>query len=95
MIAAKEHRWIVLGTDGRHITLGRHTDPTENEILTAESSLVSQGLSGWLAVIEGECWSKRAKLSVMAVRPLASPSVPFAAAVTAFKEARAAALSQT
>ena len=92
-MTAKEHRWIVLGTDGRHVTLGRHSDPTEAEILAAEDQLAKQGLAGWLAVVEGAYWSKRTKLSVLAVRPLAHPTVPFDEAVSAFQTSRSRALA--
>ena len=46
--APLERRWIVLGTDGRYVTLGRASDPSEEEIRRAETSLRAQGLSGWL-----------------------------------------------
>jgi hypothetical protein len=92
MVRRAEHRWIVLGTDGRHVTLGRHTDPTEDEILAAESGLIAQELSGWLVIVEGNYWDKRSKISVMEVRSLAAPSTSFDSAVTAFRTARAIAL---
>ena len=40
-----ESRWIVLGTDGRHVSLGR-ADPSEAEIATASDALTAQQLSG-------------------------------------------------
>jgi len=43
-----ETRWIVLGTDGRHGSLGR-TEPSEAEVLAASDALAAQGLSGWIA----------------------------------------------
>jgi hypothetical protein len=53
-----ETRWIVLGTDGRHVSLCR-TEPSEVEIATASDALAAQGLSGWLARMEGEYYSRR------------------------------------
>ena len=85
---ARERRWVVLGTDGRHVTLGRHSDPTAEEIDSAEQALAKQGLAGWLAVVEGDYWRKKAKLGVLMVRPLASPTVEFDVAVASFEEAR-------
>ena len=41
--AALETRWIVLGTDGRHVTMGRHTDPSPEEVEQAERGLAAQG----------------------------------------------------
>ena len=53
-----ETRWIVLGTDGRHVSLGR-TEPSEAEIATASDALAAQGLSGWLARMQGEYYSRQ------------------------------------
>jgi hypothetical protein len=50
-----ETRWIVLGTDGRHVSLGR-TEPSETEIATANDALAAQGISGWLPP---SLWSQR------------------------------------
>lgn len=41
-----DRRWIVLIEDGRCATLGRARDPSEDEIVRAESSLKVQGLAG-------------------------------------------------
>ncbi|MCA3360078.1 MAG: hypothetical protein ING02_18970 [Roseomonas sp.] len=56
MRAETETRWIVLGTDGRHVSLGR-TKPSEAEIATASDALAAQGLSGWLARMQGNYYS--------------------------------------
>jgi glucokinase len=53
-----ETRWMVLGTDGRHVSLGR-TEPNEAEIATASDALAAQGLSGWLARMQGDYYSRR------------------------------------
>lgn len=89
---SRERRWIVLGTDGRHVTLGRHSDPTEEEVLAAERSLAAAGLAGWLAVMEGDYYARRGRPSVMMVRPLAAPADAFEDAAAAFEAARARAL---
>ena len=89
---ARERRWIVLGNDGRHVTLGRHTDPTEEEVLAAERSLAASGLAGWLAVMEGDYYAPRGRPSIMMVRPLATPAGAFEDAAAAFEAARAQAL---
>ena len=57
MHAETETRWIVLGTDGRHVSLGR-TEPSEAEIAIASDALAAQGLSGWLARMQGEYYSR-------------------------------------
>jgi hypothetical protein len=53
-----ERRWIVLTEDGRHVTLSRHTDPTDAEVDATEKTPIDQQLRGWLAVTEGDYWSR-------------------------------------
>ena len=53
-----ESRWMVLGSDGRHVSLGR-TEPSEAEIAVASDALAAQGLTGWLARMQGEYYSRR------------------------------------
>ena len=86
-----ETRWIILGTDGRHVTMGRHSDPSPEEVARAENGLAAQGLAGWLAVMKGSYYTRR-KPSLMMVRPLCDPKRPFAEAVDAFQAARKASL---
>jgi hypothetical protein len=57
MHAETETRWIVLGTDGRHVSLGR-TEPSEAEVMAATDALAAQGLTGWLARMQGEYYSR-------------------------------------
>lgn len=85
--SCEERRWIVLGEDGRHVTLGRHSDPSPAEIAQAEARLAAQGLAGWLAVMEGAYYERRIP-TVMMVRPLCNPQRQFPEALAAFQEAR-------
>lgn len=83
-----EKRWIVLGTDGRHVTLGRHSDPTDDEVARSEDALRLQGLAGWLAIISG-AYYERGSIEILQVRPLAAPPADgWEAAVEAFKARR-------
>ena len=91
---AGNRRWIVLGEDGRHATLGRASAPTADELAAAEAALVAQALSGWLAVMGGEYWRRRARLSLFEVQPMASPASAFSKAVAAFEARRAASLAE-
>jgi hypothetical protein len=91
MESGGERRWIILGEDGRHITVGRHSDPSSEELAQAEAGLVAQGLAGWLAIMKGGYYQRR-KPALMMVRPLCSPQRPFAEAVEAFEVVRRAAL---
>ena len=86
-----ETRWVILGTDGRHVTMGRHTDPSPDEVARAEAGLAAQGLAGWLAVMKGGYYTSP-EPSLMMVRPLCNPQTPFAEAVAAFQAARKATL---
>lgn len=87
MQAETETRWIVLGADGRHVSLGR-TEPSEAEITAASDALAAQGLSGWLAHIQGEYYS-RSKLTLEPLRMLGStPEADWQAALTAFHAMR-------
>ena len=88
-----ERRWLVLCTDGRHTWLGRHSDPSPEEIAAVEGSLSAQGLAGWLAAAGGDYWRRRSRLVLLEVQPLGTPVVAFADAVLAFESLRAAALS--
>ena len=90
----EERRWIVLGEDGRHVTIGRQSDPSPDEIAQAQASLLAQGLAGWLAVMEGNYY-QRLKPSLMMVRPLCNPRRPFAEAAVSFQAARKASLADS
>lgn len=79
---SKERRWIVLGTDGRYVTLGRASDPTEDEVRSAEEGLRTQGLAGWLAVMEGNPYVGRVP-RLMKVKALADPRESFEVASAA------------
>jgi hypothetical protein len=93
MDRAGEQRWLVLGEDGRHVWLGRCTDPTPEKIAKAQAALVAQGLAGWLAVMEGDYWRRRTRLVLLEVQPLGAPALAFTDAARAFEARRATALA--
>jgi hypothetical protein len=66
----RERRWIILGDDGWHVTVGRHTDPSPEEVDRAAEILRQTGAGGWLAVTDGLYYG-RGGLSVMMVREIA------------------------
>jgi hypothetical protein len=87
MHAETETRWIVLGTDGRHVSLGR-AEPSEAEIVTASDALAAQGLSGWLARMQGEYYS-RARVTLEPLQRIGiARDANWQAALTAFHAAR-------
>ena len=79
----QERRWIILGEDGRFVSLGQATDPQNEEIQEAETALAAQGLSGWLVVLAGSPYENSAP-DLLEVRPLAKPTRTFAEARSAF-----------
>ena len=80
-------RWIVLGTDGRHVSLGR-TEPSEAEVKTTSDALAAQGLSGWLARIQGEYYSRGKVMLEPLQRIGIAHDADWEAALTAFHAAR-------
>ncbi|MCZ8280555.1 MAG: hypothetical protein O9313_19690 [Acetobacteraceae bacterium] len=82
-----ETRWMVLGTDGRHVSLGR-SEPSEAEVMAASDALATQGLSGWLARMRGEYYS-RGKVTLEPLQRIgAAHDADWQAALTAFHAAR-------
>jgi hypothetical protein len=86
----RERRWVAICEDGRHVTLGRHTDPSEDEIKATEAALLALGQGGWLAVTEGTYYS-RDTMSVLQVRMLGKPAVTWDEVKAAFLSLRDAA----
>jgi len=81
-----ETRWMVLGTDGRHVSLGR-AEPSATEIATANDALAAQGLSGWLARMQGDYYSRRKVMLEPLQRIGAEHEADWQAAVAAFHAA--------
>ncbi|MCZ8279982.1 MAG: hypothetical protein O9313_16720 [Acetobacteraceae bacterium] len=82
-----ESRWMVLGSDGRHVSLGR-TEPSEAEIATASHALAAHGLSGWLARMQGDYYSRR-KVTLEPLQRIGAAQEPdWQAALAAFHAAR-------
>ena len=87
MQAETETRWMVLGTDGRHVSLGR-TEPTEIDVLAASDTLAAQGLSGWLARLQGDYYSRGKVMLEPLQRIGADHKADWQAALAAFHAAR-------
>ena len=82
-----EKRWIILASDGSHVSVGRHTDPSDEELENAAQHLRAADLGGWLAVMEGIYYSKGA-VTLLNVREIAQAAVSWNEAVTAFQVRR-------
>lgn len=89
----RERRWMLLTEGGDHTWLGRHSDPTEDEIGAAEAALRRAGTGGWLAIGEGDYWS-RGPYALLEVRRLNSPSASFDAGMSAFLARRRTAVDE-
>ena len=87
---ARERRWIILGEDGRHVSIGRATDPTEAEIEEAGKALQQTGIGGWLAIMDGVYYQRRSRVTLMMVRELVPPRASWDNAVAKFQHYRRA-----
>ena len=81
-------RWLILVEDGRHVTVGRNTDPSENELIEMASILTKTGQGGWLVVAEGDYYSPRCSITLLMVRELAPTNACFDQAACAFQVTR-------
>lgn len=85
-----EPRTLILADDGRHVTLGHNSQPTEAEIAAAADALRAQGIGAWLVEMTGSYYG-RGKVALRMVREVAAPRAEYAAAEAAFQAARNAA----
>ena len=82
-----ETRWMVLGADGRHVSLGR-AEPSQAEVMAASDALATQGLSGWLARMQGDYYSRRRVMLEPLQRIGADHEADWELALAAFHAAR-------
>jgi hypothetical protein len=85
MPTPRDPRWVLLTEAGEYSTLGRHREPSEEDIATAEVALAWAGRSGWLAVMSHSVHARTPPELVM-VRPLRQPQTTFEDAVQALRE---------
>jgi hypothetical protein len=84
MPTARDPRWVVLAETGEYSTLGRHREPDQDDIASAEAALAQAGRAGWVAVMSHSAHARTAPELVM-VRPLRDPRTSFEEAVQAFR----------
>jgi hypothetical protein len=82
-----EMRWIILTPDGGHVSIGRHTAPSGDEIEAAAGKLRQAGSGGWLAVMEGSYYGRR-KVTLLMVREIVPGDGNWEAAFAAFERTR-------
>ena len=85
-----ETRTIILSDDGRHVTLGRYSYPSEAEVAAAGAALAGLGMGGWLCTLTGTYYGRR-KVTLTCIREVAAPRAEFATAEAAFHANRKAA----
>lgn len=91
--SAGERRWLVLAQDGRHVTLGRESDPSADEITRCGESLDRGGTPGWLVVSEGDYYERRAPVRLLMVRQITATAGEWSEAERQWHEIRQKALS--
>jgi hypothetical protein len=82
-----EKRWIILTLDGGHVSIGRHTDSSEDEIEAAAGKPRQAGTGGWLAVMEGSYYGQR-KVTLLMVREVVPTGGSWETAVATFERTR-------
>jgi len=87
----REKRWMLLASTGDHSWLGRHSDPSDEELAKLAGQLNQLALTGWLCIAEGDYWADHGHYAVMEVRRLAGND-EFQVALNIFNEKRAGAL---
>lgn len=59
MSALPEVRWLVLTSDGRHVTVGRHRVSDKADLVRAAEALEAAGLAGWFVRMSGPYYGGR------------------------------------
>ncbi|MEN3174931.1 hypothetical protein ABDK75_02765 [Gluconobacter sp. OJA] len=81
-------QWLIIAEDGRHVSLGRHTSPTEDELNVVEKGLLSQGLGGWLVRTMGNYYDRKKSYNIFVEKQIAPASVTWEVAETRFSKIR-------
>jgi hypothetical protein len=85
--------FIVLGSDGRHVLLGRHAAPDAAEVAQIAALLAAQGKGGWVARMVGDYWHRSRSMRLEMVSEASPSSTPFDQAEAAFQAIRCGALA--
>jgi hypothetical protein len=85
---------MLLAEDGRHVWLGRHSDPTDDEVASAGMALDGQGLAGWLTVTKGDYWARKREPELLVVRRVTQRHGDERAAADLWRKARQERLSE-
>lgn len=81
-----ETRHILIALDGRHIWMGRHTAPSQEELHKNRVTLEAMGITAWHGTYEGDYWSRKGgKFTDMQLLTTGLPGASLEEAVAAFQ----------
>ena len=83
-VCQRERRWLIVTADGRHVTFGRDTDPTEDEIRILGRQVDELDRAAWLVIQAGDYHDPEVDLELMAVRRVGCSEGSWEEARTAF-----------
>jgi hypothetical protein len=86
--AAQGETFILLGSDGRHVLLGRQCEPDAAEVGQIVALLVAKGLGGWVARMTGDYWHRQRTVRLEQICEAVPSSTPFDRAEAAFQAIR-------
>jgi hypothetical protein len=91
--AAQGEIFILLGSDGRHVLLGRQCEPDAAEVRQIAALLAAKNLGGWVALMTGDYWYRQRRVRLEMVCEAVPSSTPFDQAKAAFQAIRRGALA--
>jgi len=80
--------YIVLGDDGRHVSLTRGAMPVAEDVRQIGEVLQRQGKGGWLVRMDGDYWAEVGRLDLTEMALITSTSTTFFAATHVFHAKR-------
>ena len=80
--------FILLGSDGRYVLLGRHGEPSADEMAQITAHLSAQNLGGWVARMSGDYWHRARRVRLEQIREVAPSTTNFHHAEAAFQARR-------
>lgn len=85
---------MILASDGRHVTLGRHRRPTEAELVRAAEALETERLAGWFVRMRGTYYGE-GEPTLDRLRLLTGRRGDWSRAVSLFRSLRSQANTQS
>ena len=89
---SRERCWLVVADDGTHSIIGRHSDPSKEELDGFAAQVDRRGLTAWLVVSEGVYFSQE-PVTLMVVRRISAADGDWATAERRWHDRRTTALA--